>query len=94
MRSACWASLAAACGDRWDPGAPPHSETFPLVCAHAEVMCETCHPADVALGPVESDCAGCHARPPSHDPATTQVCADCHADNGCSWSESVGDGAR
>jgi predicted CxxxxCH...CXXCH cytochrome family protein len=80
-----WAVLWwGGCGPAWPEHAAPSS--FALECGHAEAACESCHPADRPLGPVDPACASCHlsGRPDSHDPATTAVCEDCHADS-CGW---------
>ncbi len=74
----------AGCEPRWSDHTP--NPRFALECGHAEAACQSCHPADEPLGAVDTACASCHLdeRPSSHDPATTAVCEDCHADS-CGW---------
>jgi predicted CxxxxCH...CXXCH cytochrome family protein len=78
--------LLSGCGDRWSPGAPPHSEAFLLECQHEAASCEACHPAEQPLGSLDPACISCHEaqRPASHDPATTTSCEDCH-EGSCGW---------
>lgn len=66
-----------------------HSRTnFPLLGAHKNVTCETCHAGAVFKG-VPTACASCHnddmAKGKSADhPKTSAICSDCHSNS--AWS--------
>ncbi|MEQ1501857.1 MAG: hypothetical protein ABMB14_06485 [Myxococcota bacterium] len=78
--------VLAGCGDKWQPGLPPHTTAFLLECEHAASSCESCHPADEPIARLDTACISCHVedRPESHDPAETNNCAECHVGS-CDW---------
>lgn len=83
------ASLGAACGNchgesGWrETIAFDHDMTpFPLLGAHADTSCESCHASRVFVD-AETDCVACHREEDPHADRYTSACAGCH--NPVAW---------
>lgn len=50
---------------------------FPLIGAHADVMCSSCH-ADAAFHDAPEECSACHAKDDPHGGAFGADCGSCH----------------
>ncbi|HHO54262.1 MAG TPA: CxxxxCH/CxxCH domain-containing protein [Deltaproteobacteria bacterium] len=85
-----WMMLVAGCGGKWsEQDFDEVHANFPLACAHETATCEGCHAPGKPIEAVDAECIACHeeARPSSHDPETTNVCTECHAEqvDTCGW---------
>jgi hypothetical protein len=60
---------------------------FPLVGAHAEIECDSCHIEPVAVSLPATTCFGCHADDDPHEQQLGEDCTGCHAE--LSWTEDI-----
>lgn len=64
---------ANSCGDRFPEETV--GTLHPLEGSHAALLCENCHRPDLGVGPLPTNCEGCHPRPQPHFDG---ACASCH----------------
>jgi hypothetical protein len=60
---------------------------FPLLGAHAEIVCSACHKGPVYDVKLEQDCYSCHSADDVHSGEQGEQCNDCHGEQ--SWTASV-----
>jgi hypothetical protein len=69
----------------WNTATIDHALTgFPLIGAHAELTCQSCHVANQWTG-LETTCYGCHAEQDEHDGRYGTRCEACHQET--AWSD-------
>jgi hypothetical protein len=82
------ARFGAKCEDchdneHWRPTAYDHAAKtkFPLIGAHANTECHTCHSAALATQKLAKDCVGCHRSEDPHAGKLKGGCETCHGQN-------------
>jgi hypothetical protein len=64
---------------------------FPLVGAHGDATCETCHTSDTAYRDAPRQCLDCHASSDVHKGTLGSTCSSCHSET--AWAQTLFDHA-